>query len=283
MARAVAAAASPPSQWDLGQVRWGRFAFWLIAGGIFMLCTMAAWRQVEEFLIKDDRFRVPEAEEFAGQSPNLIVEGVHYASPSQIRHVFAEDFGLSLYLCPIQKRRQQLLAIDWVEQAAVSKIWPNTLKVLVHERTPVAFVHLPPNRQDGVSQFALIDRDGYVLRPRVASKFTLPVITGIRETEPLDKRRARVRRVLGLLHDIGPLASEVSEVDASDLDDLVVAERVEGGVINLMLGDENYSKRLRNFVSSYSAIRAKRPNATTLDLRVDRVITTVGSDQNGKQ
>ncbi len=44
---------------------------------------------------------------------------------------------------PIHKRRQQLLAIDWVEEASVSKIWPNTLKVQVHERAPVAFVHLP--------------------------------------------------------------------------------------------------------------------------------------------
>ncbi len=103
---------------------------------------------------------------------------MHFASPSHIRHVFAEDFGLSLYLCPLQKRRRQLLAIDWVEEASVSKIWPNTLKLQVHERTPVAFVHLPSVHKDGLSQFALIDRDGYVLRPRVASKFTLPVVTG---------------------------------------------------------------------------------------------------------
>ncbi len=91
-----------------------------------------------------------------------------------------------------------------------------------------------------------------------------------------------MRRVLGLLHDLGPLAGEVSEVDASDLNDLMAAERVEDGVVNLMLGDENYSKRLRNFVDSYPAIRAKRPNVTTFDLRVDGVITTVGGDQIGQ-
>jgi cell division protein FtsQ len=283
MARAAAAAASPPpSQWGLGNVRWGRFAFWLVVGGVFMLCTLMAWHRLEEFLIKDDRFRIPEAEEFAGQSPNLVVEGVHYASPSQIRHVFAEDFGLSLYLCPIQKRRQQLLEIDWVEEASISKIWPNTLKVQVRERTPVLFVHLPPSRKEGMSQLALIDRDGYVLRPRVASRFTLPVITGVRETDPIETRRARVRRVLGLFQQIGTAAGKVSEVDASDLDNLVVAQRVEDGVVNLMLGDENYARRLNNFVGSYSAIRAKRPNARMFDLRVDGVITAVGGDVRGQ-
>jgi cell division protein FtsQ len=155
------------------------------------------------------------------------------------------------------------------------------LKIQVHERTPVAFVHLPPSR-DGMSQFALIDRDGYVLRPRVASKFTLPVITGIRESEPLETRRLQVRRVLTMLRDVGPEASSVSEVDASDLDDLVVAERVNDGVVNLMLGDESYSRRLNNFLSSYAAIRSRRPNAKTFDLRVDGVITAVGGDEVGQ-
>ena len=42
----------------------------------------------------------------SGRSPNLTVEGIHYASASQVRHVFAKDFGRSLYLVPIQKRRE---------------------------------------------------------------------------------------------------------------------------------------------------------------------------------
>ena len=139
--------------------RWARFVFWLVAGLLLMVSTLFAWHRTEEFLIKDGRFRIPEAEEFAGRSPNLVVEGIHYASPSQIRHVFADDFGRSLYLVPIQKRRRQLLELDWVESASVAKIWPNTLRVYVHERVPVAFVRLP-NRKDGISRFALIDRDG---------------------------------------------------------------------------------------------------------------------------
>lgn len=260
------------------RMRWGRFTFWLIAGGFLMVGTLFGWHRTEEFLIKDDRFRIPEAEDFAGQSPNLIVEGVHYASPSQIRHVFAEDFGRSLYLVPLQKRRQQLLEIDWIEEAAVSKNWPNTVKARIHERTPVAFVHLPANRKDGMSQFALIDKDGYILRPRVASKFTLPVITGVRETEPLDDRRARVRRVLGMLKAIGALAEQISEIDVSDPNDLVVAEHVNNNVVNLMLGGENYAERLQNLLSNFNEIKTKRPGTRTLDLRVDGVITAVGGE-----
>jgi cell division protein FtsQ len=283
MPRSVAAAATPDPSWSFGSIRWGRFVFWLLVGGFFMLIALFASHQIEDFLIKDDRFRIPEADDFAVRSPNLKVQGVRYASSSQVRHVFAEDFGRSLFLVPLQKRREQLMAIDWVEEATVSKVWPNTVTVRVRERVPVAFVRLPPNRKDGMSQFALIDRDGFILRPRVASKFTLPVITGVRESEPLEDRRARVQLVLRMLTELGRLADGISEVNAADPNDLLVAERVEGGVVNLMLGEENYAERLKNFLNNYSEIRAKRPNARTLDLRVDGVITAVGGDARAEQ
>src|SRR5579875_1765637 len=209
--RAAAQVEEPPER-----IRWVRFTIWLVAGILLMVTTLFAWQSTEQFLIKDARFRLAESEDYRGQSPNLMVEGIHYASTSQIRHVFAEDFGRSLYLVPIQKRREQLLEIDWVEDATVSKIWPNTLKVRIRERKPVAFVRLRPNHRDGTSQLALIDKDGYILRPRIAARFTLPVITGIRESEALENRRARVHRVLAMLKELGPLAEQISEVNVAD-------------------------------------------------------------------
>jgi cell division protein FtsQ len=261
-------------------IRWKRFTIWLIAGVLLMVAALVAWHRTEEFLIKDNRFRVAQADDFAGPSPNLVVEGIHYASASQIRHVFAEDFGRSLYLVPIQERREQLVQIDWVEEATVSKIWPNTLKVCIQERKPVAFIRLQPNHRDGMSQLALIDKDGYILRPRVPARFTLPVITGIREGESRENRRARVRRVIGMLREIGPLAEQISEVNVRDPNNLIVAEHVDNNVVNLMLGDENYSDRLQNFLANYQEIKARRPDAKTLDLRVDGAITTVGEEHS---
>jgi cell division protein FtsQ len=257
-------------------LRWGRFIFWLLAGVLLMVSTLFGWHRTEEYLIKDDRFRVAEADDRGGQSPNLIVEGIRYASASQIRHVFAQDLGRSLYLVPIPARRQQLLALDWIAEATVSKVWPNTLRVRIRERVPVAFVRLEVNDKERQSSFALIDQDGVVLRPRVAAQFTLPVIAGIRESETADERRARVRRALQLLAEVGPLADQISEVDVSDPNNLVVAEHIEGTVMSLILGEENYAERLKNFLDNYKQIREKRADVTTLDLRVDGAITAVG-------
>lgn len=262
-------------------IRWGRFALWLGFGVFAMAGTLFAWHRTEDFLIKDDHFRIAEADEFNEQSPNLIVEGIQYASPSQIRHVFAPDFGRSLYLVPIEERRKQLMAMDWVEEASVSKIWPDTLRVRIAERVPVAFVRLAPNHRDGMSQFALIDRDGYILRPRVAARFTLPVVTGLHETERVENRRARVRRVLGMLSSIGSMSEQISEINAADPNNLIVSEHVEDRVVNLMLGDENYKSRLSHFLANYAEIETKRggKDATTFDLRIDEDITAVGENQ----
>jgi cell division protein FtsQ len=260
---------------------WGRMAFWLFTGIVLMVGSLFAWNLTQEFLIKDNRFRLAEPDELAGKSPNLVVEGVHYASASQVRHVFAQDFGRSLYLVPIQARREQLLEIDWVQDAAVSKVWPDTLRVSIREREPVAFVRLS-SRADEAVKLALIDRYGHILRPRVAAKFTLPVISGLRENESIENRRARVMRATELLRALGPLAAQVSEVDASDPNNLVVAEHVSNEVVNLMMGDENYADRLQNFLANYNEIREKRPDAKTLDLRVDGVITAVGEQKFGQ-
>jgi cell division protein FtsQ len=271
-----------PEPVSTDRIHWLRFTFWLLAGVVLMVSTLFAWHTTEEFLIKDNRFLLAESEDLRGRSPNLTVEGIHYASTSQIRHVFAEDFGRSLYLVPIEKRRLELLEIDWVEDATISKVWPNTLRVYIRERVPVAFVRLAPSRKDGSSRLALIDRDGHILRPRVAAQFTLPVIAGVRENESLNNRRTRVRLVLGMLKEIGPLSGQISEIDVTDPNNLIVAEHVSNEVLNLMLGDDNYAERLQSFLNNYSEIKEKRPDAKTLDLRVDGVITAVGGDGGGE-
>lgn len=260
----------------LGEIRWRRFIFWLVAGVFLMVSTLFAWHQTEAFLIKDNRFRIAEPEDIAGQTPDLKVEGIRYASASQIRHVFADDLGRSLYLVPLQKRRLELMDIDWVENATVSKVWPDTIRVVIKERQPVAFVRLPRLHKDSTSRLALIDRDGVILRPKVAAKFTLPVISGVQENENVENRKARVRRALAMLREVGPLSNQISEVDVTDVNNIIVAEHVGNNVVNLILGNENFQDRMVNFLANYNEVKEKRPDASVLDLRVDGSITAVG-------
>ena len=76
-------------------IRWGRFVFWLFAGVFLMVGTLFAWHRTEDFLDQETTASaLPEAEDFAGQSPNLMVEGiplcVDFPDPSCLRRRILE-------------------------------------------------------------------------------------------------------------------------------------------------------------------------------------------------
>jgi hypothetical protein len=56
---------------------------------------------------------------------------------------FAEDSGKSVFDIPLAERRRHLLAVDWVREASVMRVWPDRIRIDIVERVPVAFASLP--------------------------------------------------------------------------------------------------------------------------------------------
>jgi cell division protein FtsQ len=165
---------------------------------------------------------------------------------------------------------RRCLNVSWVHDASIERIWPNRIVVNVWERSPAAFVRVPA---DGMTRWALIDDEGAILEPPLKAPFRLPLLDGVPVGESPDKRARRVRRMEQVLRDLGGLADKVSEVDASDLDSLKISEQVQGRQVSLLMGDRNFSSRLKNFLAHYPDIRRRMPQAATFDLRLDDRIT----------
>src|SRR5260370_8428960 len=110
---------------------------------IMVFIGFMLFHQMEHFFLFDTRFHLPSAE-YGEDPPTLKVEGVKYASKAQIYRVFEQDFGRSVYLFPALERRRNLLAVDWVRDATVSRRWPNRVHVQIVEREPVAFPPAAP-------------------------------------------------------------------------------------------------------------------------------------------
>src|SRR5579872_5012853 len=142
--------------------------------------AMAALR-VRHFVTTDPQFNLSR-----DRKDTLQIEGLRYTSRSKIFRVFAADFDRSIFSIPLEQRRRTLLGIDWVEDASVSRLWPDRLLVRVRERKPVAFVLFHP----GV---LLVDSQGVLLDQPPQSQFAFPVLSGIRRDDTLEDRRARVR------------------------------------------------------------------------------------------
>jgi len=241
-------------------IRW-RLWFTVLAIGLIAASTTLAAMRMRTHVLTGPAYYFSREQKDA-----LRIEGLVYASRSKVFRVFALDYEHSVFAISLDERSRRLLAIDWIEDASVARIWPNRLIVRVRERTPVAFVFF----RSGV---LLIDRHGVLLDPPAQAQFTYPVLGGVREDETEDQRAEHVRAMLAVQDDLGYLAKDVSEIDAADPDTIRIVAKVDNRALELTLGDSNYARRYRNFLNHYPEIEKHSPQVKSFDLRLDDRIT----------
>jgi cell division protein FtsQ len=234
---------------------------------------------VDSFLVKDSRFFLPGPPEPGQRSEFFQIEGNVNVTEEQVVQIFATDFGRSIYLCPLERRRLKLLGIDWVKDASISRLWPNRLVIRVKERTPAAAVQLPA--ADGTLFLSLIDADGVLLYQQRVRPSRLPVLTGITRSESDASRRERMKRFLRLQAELGTYMEKISEIDVTNIDNLKAIQKFDDCAMTLMLGNQGYRERYENLLNNYEDIRKRLPDATILDLRLKDRITAVSSTPGG--
>jgi cell division protein FtsQ len=238
------------------RVNW-RLTFALLALGAAGVSTAVAGYKVSLYVTSDPRFTLSHDRKDA-----LTILGLVHASRAKVQRVFVADFDRCIFSVPLAERRRRLLAIDWVEDASVSRVWPDRLVIRIRERKPVAFVSFR-------SGPLLIDAQGVLLEPPAQAQFSFPVLSGVREEETDADRRSHVRVFLQVQEEMGYLAKEISEVDASDPENIRIIAQVDGRVVTLLLGDGNYAQRFQSFLTHYPEIRKGSPQARVFDLRLD--------------
>ena len=238
-----------------------RWVFVLAAVGLACGAAAVAAIRIRRFALTDAGFVLSRDQQDA-----LTVRGLRYASRSKIFRTFTPDFDRSIFAAALAERRRELLAIDWVEDATVSRVWPNQLLVRIRERDPVAFVSFP-------SGVLLIDSHGVLLDPPAQAQFAFPVLSGVRESDSAAERREKVRTFLNVQNDMGYLMKDISEVDAGDPESIRVVAQVGNRAVELLLGDTNFAKRYQNFLSHYPEIQRHSPEGKLFDLRLEDRIT----------
>ena len=239
-----------------GRFNW-RLCFGILAAGAIAVSTAMAAYRASLYVASDPQFRLSRDRKDA-----LTILGLTYTSRFKVQRIFAADFDHGVFSVPLGERRRRLLAIDWVADASVSRVWPDRLVVRIRERQPVAFVSFR-------SGPLLIDAQGVLLEPPAQAAFSFPVLSGVREEESEADRHARVRTFLQVQEEMGYLARDISEMDVSDPENIRIVAQVDSRVVTLLLGDGNYARRFQNFLSHYPEIRKGSPHARVFDLRMD--------------
>src|ERR1017187_6400369 len=202
-----------------------RWRLWLslLALGVVGVSTAVAALKVRQFVVTDSRFAL------SRDAGSLTIAGLQYTQRSKVLRIFAGDFDRSIFSVPLEERRRRLLALDWVEDAAVSRVWPDRLAVRIQERKPLAFVEVQ-------SSVMLIDGEGMLLEPPPRAQFSFPVLSGVRAEDPPARRMEAVRALLDVEDALGPDMKDVSEVNAVDPGNLRIVAELDGRVVDLILG-----------------------------------------------
>jgi cell division protein FtsQ len=230
----------------------------------------AASYEAYSFALHSRRFRVRDASdiELAGESPN---------SRAQVLEKMHEEIGRNIFQISLPECKRELEKIPWVESASVIRFWPNRLRVIVKERTPVAFIALGEHVD-------LIDAQGVLMEipAGVRSDYSFPVILGTNESEPLSTRAPRMKTFMRLMRELDggdggtqaktQYSRDVDEVDLSDPEDVKVLVKNGSGTILLHLGSEDFLARFMLFLSNVQKWEQERGKLESVDLRYGREV-----------
>ena len=236
----------------------------LAASLLAILCTAAvaaAW--VRYSVLHDARFVL-------STSDDIQVEGNAHLTRAQVLGVFAADLERNIFRMPLAERRADLERLPWVEHATVMRLLPDHVRVLITERTPVAFV-----RQG--TQIGLVDASGVLLdMPQEDAgdpRYSFPVLTGIEAGDPISTRAARMAIYLEFMKALDgggkKLTNSISEVDVSNPEDVKALVANDGTDILVHFGDADFLARYNEFEEHLPQWKQQYPRLASADMRYE--------------
>jgi cell division protein FtsQ len=196
----------------------------------------------------------------------IAVSGHDRMSRGEVLSLLDGLQGRNMVLLGLEDWRQKLLVSPWVEDAALRRVLPGTVDVVITERQPMAIARLG-------SELYLIDAGGGIIDefgPNYAD-LDLPIIDGL-SAEPssegllIDPARAGlVARLLTALQRRPELAGRISQIDVSDARDAVVL--LDGDTALVRVGDSDFVERLQSYLDLAPALRERVPDIDYVDLR----------------
>jgi cell division protein FtsQ len=227
-------------------------------------CAASIWIVLHRYATQSWRFRMD-------SSDSIAVSGSKNVSRSQVLEVMASDIDRNVFFVPLEARKKQLEQIPWVQSASVMRLLPNRLKIVIKERSPVAFVEIN-------SHIELIDENGVILEPPANSwaNYSFPVIVGMSDTEPLSTRAARMKIYAQLMKELDASGAhysrDLSDIDPSDPDDVKATVTDPHGAVLVHLGSSNFLERFKIYVAHVQEWRTQFQKLQSVDLRYEHQV-----------
>ncbi|ETX10375.1 cell division protein FtsQ [Marinomonas ushuaiensis DSM 15871] len=186
-----------------------------------------------------------------------------YSSEDQLISDYSSLFDQSLLTVPMADVLSVVLSSEWVASAEIRKVWPNTLQVLVHEYTPLAYW------RDG----QLISTSAVVISPDEVPSLSLPKLYG-----PADSSDV-VLEQFGLIGQV--LASTSLRINTLTLEPRGAWNIIFTNGVKVKLGREGILERLQRFIAVYkSDLSGRIDQITSVDARYPHGVAVGWKENN---
>jgi len=191
-----------------------------------------------------------------GRLPLRVVEVTGeftYLDHAAIEKQVASAINGGFFDVDLQRIRQEVSGMPWVEQVSVRRVWPDTLQMHVSEQVPVAYWN----------QGALVNLAGEVFRPQSIPELgTLPRLFG---------QDARAPQVVAFYLQLqARLMTESLRVDRIRLNPRGEWLVVFRDGLTLNLGREDIARRQQAFLDLYPQLLANMPRRPErIDMRYE--------------
>ena len=225
---------------------------------------------------------VYENKSFAIQQVDVETDGV--ISPDQLRRWSGVRAGQNLLALDLTRVKHDLELVPMIQSASVERILPQTLRIRVVEREPVAQVNVPRPRDGGGIEMMIfqLDAQGYVLLPLdprqravplAQADDTLPVVSGINTSDLQPGRRVDLPQVQSALQLLAAFAQspmsalvDLKRIEVSSPQVLVVTT---GQGSEITFAPDNFDRQLARWRSVYDECVRENKTIATLDLAVN--------------
>ena len=217
---------------------------------------------------------------------DLKTDGV--MSEEYLRNCAGVKRGANLFVVDLNQVRRNLELVPWIKSAAVERILPDTLKLRLTERTPVAqFIAWQTQPNGGVLKVTNhFDAAGFVMLPlnrqfRAASapvvdqfpEITGPAVTDIRPGRLVENLQVRAALRLIEEFDRSPMSGvvDIARIDVS-MSEVLQLYTSQGAEATLPL--DNFAQRLNRWRLAWDHARDRGRFMAAIDLSISKNVPT---------
>ena len=212
-------------------------------------------------LLEDSYFRVREVE----------IEGCSKISQETIRSLIMIEGMPNLFALRLEEIAKGLEKHPWIDHLVIRKVFPNTVKIQIEERKPMAILQL--------EELYYIDAKGVIFSPvRDGNGYNFPFLTGLTR-QALDKdpevSKDLLTKALDLLKMIErekiPPLEEVSEIHMSRSFGIDCYTKANG--LEVKMGKDSFGEKLRRLSIAWSDLRKRGLSTMSIDCSdLDKIV-----------